>query len=670
MGQMTPINKILNKIYDNYMYFESDLASEYIYKYKSNIMVIGELGCGKSTIKDSLIRNFAPIPVISFKLTGDVGEDISEIARRLWILSDGNKFLAERGMVIFDTIESIGDYDNHGDLNTYVQELEEIIKTRDVYLKNKNGEIFKFDYSFITNILMLDMDYDFSSEVKYDDLYYSKIYGSKLMEMGFTPSMINNLFDNEIIFMNEMTKELATSILKNKEISPLYQLKNVLEERGKKVRISKNFVSNLVDYGLDYKEGFHGIIKTLKYLQNKKDMSLKEIKFIEDEVFDLKIGTANLFHDELYNEFMETNPETKTETKSKTGLDVDIKNRTINNLKIRDVVNIIKKRVLGQDEAIFSIVNSFYNHIFNQNRGYTKEDLNELKENVLIFGSTGVGKTAIVKALASIFDITYVREIATRYSKTGFVGQDVDSILYDLVDAAHGDIEKAEHGILYIDEIDKIKSGGGGNVESMAEGVQDNLLTLIEGDVRTMEPSAGRAPLTFDTSNLWVIGTGAFDGLDDCIKQRIKRERGLGKVGFGDKDTNLKVLPEPTDDDLHEYGFDRQFLRRFPNKVPLQNLNVDVFYDIINNPNGGFVNLIKKGLESDGIVVSISEEFKKELAKKAMEKKQGAAGIKSTFIKYKQEIDKNIQDGDVEKVILDKTCIDNLKNITYVKRKK
>lgn len=679
LGQDEPINKILRKIYDNHMYFESDLDEDNIYKNKNNIMIMGEFGTGKTTIIDSINKNLVPIPVLNFTLTGNLQEDIGEIIRKLWILSGGNKFLAERGIVIFDSIESVGEFDKDGEVISHIQELEVLMKSKEVYLKNGN-DVVRFNTSFITYILVLDKQYDFKEPAEYDDLYYSKIYGKRLAELGFTLNMIDTLFNNEVIFMNEMTPELATEIIKNKEMSPLYKMKQVLEGRGKKVRISKDFVMALVDYSLDFNNGFAGIERTLKYILDAKDLSKKEVYFTEDDIFNLKVGTANLLHDELYDEYnSELDNEVSVKTDIKTNkknndkvkdiVSVDLKNRTINGLKIPDVVNMIKQHVKGQDDAIFNVVNSFYNHIFNRHRGYTAEEIRELKENVLLLGPTGVGKTQIVRTLANIFDIPYVREIATRYSKTGFQGENVDSMLYDLVDAAGGDVTKAQLGVIYIDEIDKIKSQVGKDEYGMQESIQFALLTLIEGDKRTIESTLSRNKLEFDTSNLWFIGTGTFDGLDDNIKERLRKEQGLGKVGFSKYGSELKVLPKPTDDDLHAYGFDRQFLGRFPNKIQLSNLDVDTLYDIINNPNGGIVSLTKKGYESDGITISMSDEFKKALAKRAYDKKQGARGIKSAFVDIKNTIDKNIENGDVEEIILDENSVDNPKNIVFVKRK-
>ncbi len=677
IGQDKPIDKILKKIYENHMYFESDLSYEDIYKYKNNILLIGGIGSGKSSIVDSILNMLSPIPVLVYKLTGDKFQDITDIVKQLLILAGGNKYLAERGIVIFDGIESIGTFNQEGDLISYVGELEMIMKSQDVYLKSQDNKIMKFDYSFITNVCILDMQYDFS-DAKYDDIYYSKIYGKRLSEIGFSLNMIDDLFNNEAIFMEEMTEDLACNILKNKKTSPLYKIKKMLEERGKIVHISNDFINTLVDYGLDFNLGFSGIIRTLKYLLESKDISLKEINFRGDDIFDLKIGTVNVFHDEAYDELINEEddlevirPKSNKEKKVvNDGLNVSLNKRTINDLTIMDTVNLIKKSVKGQDDAIFYVVNAFFNHIFNRRRDYTKEELRELKENILLFGPTGVGKTAIVRALANIFSIPFVREIATRYSKVGFVGEDVDSMLVDLVEVSKGDLEKAENGILYIDEIDKIKVEKGNHSDDMSSGVQYNLLTLIEGDKRVIQSKIpGRASIEFDTSNLWVIGTGAFDGLDEFIRERIKKQKGLGKVGFGQESSKIKKLETPTDDDLHEYGLDRQFLGRFPNKVPLNNINLDTLYEIIDNPDGGVVTLVKKGYASDGIVVSMSDGFKKMLAKKALEKKQGARGIQSAFIPIKNIIDKNIANGDIEKVILDENCFDDPDQIKYIKKK-
>ena len=675
LGQDEPINKILTKIYNNQMYFNSDLSKDYLTESKSNILVLGPVGTGKTTIKDSLKKNLEPIPVVEIKLTGNYNKDMFEMAKKLVYKANGNRFLAERGIVIVDELNDFTACTlekETGKMIYYLDTLRELMKSRVVYFSREDGSSASFDCSLLTFVCMTDIDYDYQEEEETEEikgyLYYTHVDSSKLYDLGFSGEMINECFDEEVIYMKEMTKELALKILKDKEKSPIYRLKKTLEKNNRLLEIKDGFLEELAEYGLLENEGFKGILKIFKYLVESKGYKEKTIVLDPSDLYDLQIGSF-IVEEEEENTSEDSVSNSKIEKQE--GLEVDLKKRTINGLTVKDTVDIINKSVKGQEKAIFSVVNSFYNHIFNRHRGYTKKELRELKENVLLFGSTGVGKTAIINCLAEIFEIPFVREIATRYSKAGYKGEDVDSMLYDLVEAAKGDIKKAENGILYIDEIDKIRAPGEkDNSDGMVQGVQYNLLTLIEGDVRTLEGNMNRRNLTFDTSNLWIVGTGAFDGIQECIKARLKKENGLGKVGFGEAKTISKFLPSPTDDDLYAYGLDRQFAGRFPHKVSLQDMNSDILYDIINNPDGGYITLVKKGYTGDGIVLSMSEGFKRALAKKALAKKQGARGIHSAFMHIKDTIDENIQNGDVEKVILDETCIDHLENIQYVKRKK
>ena len=301
-------------------------------------------------------------------------------------------------------------------------------------------------------------------------------------------------------------------------------------------------------------------------------------------------------------------------------------------------------------------------------KGFTNHELNQLKSNVLLIGPTGVGKTAIVSNLARIFNLPFQRAIAPRYSQSGYVGANVDSILNDLVEAAGGDIKKAEQGILYIDEVDKISATY--DKVDMGLGVQHELLTLIEGDKRTIKiPDMFNPELTFDTSNLFVVATGAFDGLDKIVKQRVKKELGADKIGFTNE-KNVVSSSKITSDDLCQYGFDRQFVARFPNRIRLNNLNEDIFYQIVNDSKDGYIKLVLKSYRKSGVVVSLSEGFKRMLAKKAFEKKEGVRAIKGVFEDIKAVIDYNIQTENISEVILDENSFEEPKNIIFIKKRK
>ena len=657
IGQDDVINKILSKIYNNQMLLETELSSKDIRNHKSNILLIGPYGTGKSTIKESIKDNLSPIPVVEYTLTGDYKHDIMEIVNSLLFQSNGNRYLAERGMVILDGI-------NHfslGDDSINLDSLKEVLDSKIIYAKNDKGEIISFDCSCLTHMVIVDSEYDYEEDPVYNDTFYSKIDGNKLLQLGFNINVLTDLFDNEVIYMNTITKDLAYDILKEKTISPLYKIKEMLENHGKIVKISNNFVDSLIVYGLDLNEGMTGIIKTLKYLMERKDLTEEEIIFKEDDLKDLMISAAIPDLKFEVDDYQDNHKEKNQYDKLK----IDLEKRTINSLSVMDTVSMIKEKIKGQDEQIFDVVNAFYNHIFNSQKDFTKEELRELKENVLLIGPTGVGKTAILMNLASIFELPFVRAIATRYSKAGYVGEDVDSILVDLLNASKNDIEKAEHGILYLDEIDKIKANPDTSGVDMSSAVQDNLLTLIEGDVRTI----GKEGVPFDTSNLFVIATGAFAGLEDITKARIKKEKGLTKVGFR-TESHEKINLNPTTEDLYEYGFDRQFLGRFPNKIRLTSLNPDVLYEIINNQKAGIVGLKVRDYQKSGIKISMSEGFKRSLADIAYKKQAGARGISEAFLDIKKTIDKNIVDGDVEEVILNDECASDPSKITYVKKLK
>ena len=658
VGQDKAISKILKKIYNNQMFFQSDLDYNDILRGKSNILVLGPLGTGKSTIKDILMETLDPIPVVSYSLTGNYQTDITEIIQKLYMASDGNLFLAEHGIVVFDDINKYMGVD----LDCYLKIIKQIVKAKLIYLRNQDNNLISFDYSKITNICIVDNDYDYDSYLN-EDCFYTRISEESLEELGLNFEFLNEQFDGEIVFMEEMTYDLALKILKNKDISPLYAIKRVLELQGKKVRVSKNFVSELINYGLGSGDGFTGIVRLLKSLFQSKDLKRSVIYFQEEDFQKVNVGTIlPLDEDEEYL------PSKNVADSSKYDLKVNVKKGTINNLTVLDTVLKIKENIKGQDEQIFFFVNAFYEHIMARYKGFTNHELNQLKSNVLLIGPTGVGKTAIVSNLARIFNLPFQRAIAPRYSQSGYVGANVDSILNDLVEAAGGDIKKAEQGILYIDEVDKISATY--DKVDMGLGVQHELLTLIEGDKRTIKiPDMFNPELTFDTSNLFVVATGAFDGLDKIIKQRVKKELGADKIGFTNE-KNVVSSSKITSDDLCQYGFDRQFVARFPNRIRLNNLNEDIFYQIVNDSKDGYIKLVLKSYRKSGVVVSLSEGFKRMLAKKAFEKKEGVRAIKGVFEDIKAVIDYNIQTENISEVILDENSFEEPKNIIFIKKRK
>ncbi|MBQ8892173.1 MAG: AAA family ATPase [Bacilli bacterium] len=674
IGEDKAINKILTKIYNNHMYFEADIDKEDMVNNKSNILLLGPYGCGKSTIKESLKKNLAPIPVVECQLTGNFQMDIVEMIHKLISVSDGNEYLAERGIVIFDGINDFTSTSVNMEEQTltyYIDTLKQIMEAKLLHIKGFDNSYATFDCSLLTYICMVDIDYDYEDKKNKlkDYLYYTRVDSDKLYELGFSGEMINNCFSEEIIFMEEMTRDLALKILKDKKMSPLYKLKRTLENRGKTLKICRNFVEELVDYGLNLGEGFRGIEKVIKYLVESKDYTAKQIILDSIELHDLQIGSFILDDEEELDE--KNDKKTKSQN-SYSNLKVDIIKRTINDLSVLDVVSKIKEEIIGQDDQIFSVVNAFFNHILDHNKDFTANELKKKKENILLIGPTGVGKTAIVMALSRMFELPFVEVNSTRYSKAGYVGESVDSILLDLIDAAGGNVEKAQHGFIFFDEIDKIHATANSGGIDMSEEVQNDLLKLIEGEVRTITTRSafGESRIKFDTKDLFISGGGAFAGIEKITKERVKKKSGQSTVGFKTvKEQQKDISLKPTTDDLEEYGMSTQFTGRFPKIISLSNLDVDKLCQIINNPNG-VVSLNVKSYAQSGIVVKISDGFKKKLAKRVLDRKNGARGIIGEFSNIKDEIDKNIALNDIEEVIVNDDCLEYPEQIQYVKRKK
>ena len=333
----------------------------------------------------------------------------------------------------------------------------------------------------------------------------------------------------------------------------------------------------------------------------------------------------------------------------------------------KQTVDAIKEKIKGQDEQVFNVVNNFFDFVLNK-RILSDFEYKETKDNILLIGGTGVGKTAIIETLSRIFSIPYKRVDATNYSGTGLVGNDVNSIFKELVDSCGGDPKMAENAIVFIDEIDKIASNF--DRVDIGKGVQDALLTLVEGSIRTINPGYQEnfKPYNIDTSKTLFIGGGAFEGIDEIKKARIKKEKTGSSLGFKQEKEAKVINEEITTDDIAKYGIDRQLVGRFPNIIKLNLLGEETLYNIVNSEQG-YVNLKVKSYELSGVKIEMSEGFKRSLAKIAYQDKKGARSIRTVFKRVLNEIDRNNLDDSVEEVILDDNSLEDFKTIQYVKKR-
>src|SRR5688572_29340983 len=348
------------------------------------------------------------------------------------------------------------------------------------------------------------------------------------------------------------------------------------------------------------------------------------------------------------------------------------------NYKPREVKAYLDRFVIKQDEAkkVLSVaLCDHYHHVRMATEG--KDQSNYAKQNVILLGPTGVGKTYLIRSIADLIGVPFVKADATKFSETGYVGADVEDLVRDLVRLAGGDVERAQYGIIYIDEIDKVATAQNTSGRDVSgRGVQTNLLKLMEetdvpvrapndiaGQIQAMMDMTGRGgkkqPSVINTQHILFVVSGAFGGLEKIVRRRV-REANIGFAAMSRPDVSEEAIFQHVETrDFVEFGFEPEFIGRLPVRVVCLQLNVDDLFQILKSSEGSIVRQYEQSFAAYGIDVLFHDDGLRRIAELAAEEKTGARGLMTVCERIFRELKFELPSTPVKRFVVTRALVDN-----------
>lgn len=629
---------ILQIINRNWDIIDSNAPEHIRVGLKDNIVICGLPGNGKNTLIDSLKNNLG-VPYADLTLVPDDQTNIKHIVSELAKTTNGDFSSINHGIIfVRDNFNDLACVDDEHMDNPYLPLIT--LLNSDIKITSEDEKLEPVDLRDLTFITVLNIP-------SYDEI------ADYLMDTEDMPN-------TKTIMFNELTPSEQKIVLMKNKNSIINQYRQILSVSGRSLKVYDAFIDDIILFAKRVRGNMHTIKGLIDKIIKNEWYNGKTISLTSNK---LKEIVTYIDVDDMLEEKEEIKPAKVNENPSKE-LDESLD----------QLVELVKQTVCAQDEHVKRILYT----ILRNRRAANSKDLENPKKyikNILIRGESGNGKTAILTEVSRLLNLPMFVADATSYTEAGYVGNSVEDMLKSLIQAANGDIEKAQRGILVIDEIDKKAAEKDRSTDVSREAVLNGLLKIIEGTIVPIEIGKGynAKSVMFDTSRLTVICSGAFENIEKIRDARLKT--GNKKViGFGsDNNQNNKQQsnkdPNIIDEDYVNYGMNKQFMARFGVIVNLNKLTVEDHKTIMKKSKTSELVIQKKLSELEGITLTYEESFYDALAQKSYDKQIGARGIERAFQDVLDNINfMDITSSEYQEVIFNGECVSDPSKIILVPR--